>query len=132
MSVTTDAYHYANLPGFIFPPFSIFKLLQAAARAYDIASICVHGKDKRQNFPYADYVHYAQQFSQVSLGELSTILRSQVSAKTSRTSRYRGVRFNKTAGKWEATIHVGKNQIYLGLYEQESQAAQVNNNDFVQ
>lgn len=41
------------------------------------------------------------------------------------SSNYIGVRWHKLARKWDARIHHGKKEIYLGLYESEEQAARV-------
>jgi hypothetical protein len=41
-----------------------------------------------------------------------------------RTSSLHGVRRNKRARRWEATIRVAGSQVYLGLYDTEEAAAQ--------
>lgn len=40
------------------------------------------------------------------------------------TSRYRGVSWNTSAGKWRATVHEGRTQYSLGFYDTEEEAAE--------
>lgn len=47
---------------------------------------------------------------------------NQLLRRNPKSSRYKGVRFNKKLGKWEAYIGVGK-YIYLGLFTSEAEAA---------
>jgi hypothetical protein len=40
-----------------------------------------------------------------------------------KTSKYKGVGFNKRLKRWQANIHYKRNRIYLGLFENEVDAA---------
>jgi len=42
-------------------------------------------------------------------------------------SKWKGVHWHKAAKKWEAQIHDGEKQCYLGIYENEADAAMVYN-----
>jgi hypothetical protein len=44
------------------------------------------------------------------------------------TSKYKGVRFNKSRHKWEAQITMNRKHIYLGLFNEEIDAACAYNN----
>ena len=43
--------------------------------------------------------------------------------RTGCSSKYKGVRWHKLAGKWMARIQIDKKEIYLGLFEIEEDAA---------
>ena len=83
------------------------------------------------NFPEEDYIQYAARLAAMDLEDLAKELYSQAmltDGRSDRSSNYNGIRkYNKTPGKWEATMKVGGKSIYLGIYDDERQAAQVRN-----
>lgn len=107
--------------------------MQDAARAYDLASVCLRGLiDDQLNFPAADYAAFADGLTSISIDDLSSQLRSQSDPvpRIERATSYQGVRWKKfsTGGKWEAILRVGGGHVYLGIYEDDKYAAQVREN----
>ncbi|DBA67306.1 TPA: hypothetical protein ACH3X2_001607 [Trebouxia sp. C0005] len=102
-----------------------FDTEQAAAKAYDIASLKFWGCGTETNFPVS---HYAQE---IAANELLT--RQQMVAKLKRSStgfsrgqsKYRGVTRHHHQGRWEARIGRvdGNKYVYLGTFSSEMEAA---------
>ncbi|DBB03945.1 TPA: hypothetical protein ACH3X1_013021 [Trebouxia sp. C0004] len=102
-----------------------FDTEQAAARAYDIASLKFWGTGNKTNFPVS---HYAQE-----IAANEPLARQQVVAKLKRSStgfsrgqsKYRGVTRHHHQGRWEARIgRVDCNRyVYLGTFSSEMEAA---------
>lgn len=105
-----------------------YKEEESAARAYDMACICVRGlADAKINFPVTDYSTHAEMLSSMVIDDLAKQLRTQAGATGTRqkkTTQYQGTRAKQYGGKWEAIIPVAGRSIYLGVYDTDKQAAQ--------
>lgn len=108
-----------------------YKEEESAARAYDMACICVRGLvDGKINFPVTDYSLHAEMLSSMAIDDLAKQLRTQAGATGTRqekTTQYQGIRakqYGGCGGKWEAIIRVAGRSIYLGMYDTDKEAAQ--------
>lgn len=102
-----------------------FDSEEQAALAYDIAAVKCRQTDAVTNYPLLNYQMELANLQKVTKEELVLSLRRQSKGFSRGTSRYRGVTRHQK-GRWEARIGqlVGKKYRYLGLYDNENEAAQ--------
>ncbi|GIM08810.1 hypothetical protein Vretimale_12752, partial [Volvox reticuliferus] len=95
-----------------------------AAEAYDVAALKCKGiKGVRTNFSLTRYYSLLPSLEAISLEELIMAVRRQSQGFSRGSSTYRGVTAHPS-GRWESRIGIpGSKHIYLGLYENERDAA---------
>eukprot|EP00210_Caulerpa_lentillifera_P002776 g2652.t1 len=94
-----------------------------AAEAYDIAALKSKGSNVKTNFDASKYSELAASMDSITLDELVMIVRRKSQGFSRGTSRFRGVTHHPS-GRWEARIGIpGSKHIYLGLYNDEYEAA---------
>lgn len=119
--------------------FFVFELLiiQIAARAYDMASICSRRRDIKQhhlNFPLEQYTQVLPVLLSSSLPDFVAELKAELAHHRKRT-QYHGVKMH-SCGKWEAWLHFSPRRragaaasaspsstMYIGIYETDRDAA---------
>ncbi|KAL3820083.1 hypothetical protein ACJIZ3_005988 [Penstemon smallii] len=106
-----------------------FDTAHAAARAYDRSAIKFRGVDADINFNISDYEEDMKQMKDLTKEEFVHILRRQSNGFSRGTSKYRGVTLHK-CGRWEARMGqlLGKKYMYLGLFDNEVEAARAYDN----
>ncbi|MEW5316903.1 MAG: hypothetical protein WDW38_008244 [Sanguina aurantia] len=94
-----------------------------AAEAYDVAALKCKGIKVKTNFPVSRYTDLMACMDCISLDELIMAVRRQSQGFSRGSSLYRGVTAHPS-GRWESRIGVpGSKHIYLGLFEEEKDAA---------
>lgn len=94
-----------------------------AAEAYDVAALKCKGKKVKTNFEVSRYQDLLDCMDSISLEELIMAVRRQSQGFSRGSSTYRGVTAHPS-GRWESRIGIpGSKHIYLGLYEDEKDAA---------
>lgn len=92
---------------------------------YDIAALKSKGRNTKTNFSLEKYRELLDCIDRMTLDELIMAVRRQSQGFSRGTSMYRGVTKHPT-GRWEARIGIpGSKHVYLGLYNQEVEAARV-------
>jgi hypothetical protein len=100
-----------------------YELEEHAAEAYDVAALKCKGSKVKTNFEVSKYTELLQYMSTISLEELVMAVRRQSQGFARGSSKYRGVTRHPN-GRWEARIGMpGSRHIYLGLFNDESDAA---------
>ena len=100
-----------------------YELEEHAAEAYDVAALKCKGKKVKTNFDISKYGELLQYMDTISLEELVMAVRRQSQGFARGSSKYRGVTRHPN-GRWEARIGMpGSRHIYLGLYNDEADAA---------
>ncbi|KAF8377578.1 hypothetical protein HHK36_030960 [Tetracentron sinense] len=101
-----------------------FDTSHAAARAYDRAAIKFRGVEADINFFLDDYEDDLKQMSNLTKEEFVHVLRRQSSGFPRGSSKFRGVTLHK-CGRWESRMgqFLGKKYVYLGLFDNEIEAA---------
>ena len=100
-----------------------YELEDHAAEAYDVAALKCKGKKVKTNFDIGRYAELIQYMDTISLEELVMAVRRQSQGFARGSSRFRGVTRHPN-GRWEARIGMpGSRHIYLGLYNEEAEAA---------
>mmetsp|Transcript_17696 Transcript_17696/g.36245 ORF Transcript_17696/g.36245 Transcript_17696/m.36245 type:complete len:665 (+) Transcript_17696:561-2555(+) len=100
-----------------------YELEEHAAEAYDVAALKCKGKKVKTNFDVSKYSELLQYMDTISLEELVMAVRRQSQGFARGSSKYRGVTRHPN-GRWEARIGMpGSRHIYLGLYNDEAEAA---------
>ena len=94
-----------------------FKTEKEAAIQYDKAAFAEFGEFAELNFPKTD--HSKDNFD---IGKYET------PAQKRKSSKYVGVTWDKSTGKWVSQIQVDKKNINLGYFKNEKAAAQAYNN----
>ncbi len=89
---------------------------EVAAVAYDIASLRLFGPYASTNYPLEDLVILTETHKDALYSVKQT-------RPTGLTSKYRGVTWDKSRGKWHAAIKIEKRQRYLGRFATEEEAA---------
>ena len=99
-----------------------YELEEHAAEAYDVAALKIKGHKVKTNFETSKYSELLQNMDTKTLDELVMAVRRQSQGFARGSSKFRGVRRHN--GRWEANICMpGSKQIYLGLHNDEAEAA---------
>jgi hypothetical protein len=112
----------------------MFDEEEEAARAYDRMSIwCkIHGKTKeggyKLNFDRSDYAGEEAALTAVDtmetmVKEIREVVARAGGVAASVSSRFRGVSLEKKTGRWESRTTINNKQTYLGMFDEEEEAA---------
>ncbi|WZN62099.1 AP2-like ethylene-responsive transcription factor [Chloropicon roscoffensis] len=100
-----------------------YELEEHAAEAYDVAALKCKGHKVKTNFETSKYGELLQYMDTITLDELVMAVRRQSQGFARGSSKFRGVTRHPN-GRWEARIGMpGSKHIYLGLYNDEAEAA---------
>lgn len=100
-----------------------YEIEEHAAEAYDVAALKCKGRRVKTNFEITRYADLLKCMDSISLEELIMAVRRQSQGFSRGTSSYRGVTHHPS-GRWESRIGIpGSKHIYLGLYDDEKEAA---------